>query len=202
MRAGNAPAGVRRGRRSAAGWNVRTLGVDPGTVATGWGAVEEKARSTRYLASGVIRARGPLPARLRAIFEQLREIVAAYRPAIVALERTFVGENVQSAFRLGEARGVILAAADIAGLRVVEYSPAEVKVAVTGGGRAGKDEVERMVRQLLGLNEDLAADEADALAVALCHLHAQRFHEAVGQPISLARRPMRRSAGILNTRRR
>jgi crossover junction endodeoxyribonuclease RuvC len=181
---------------------MRVLGIDPGTVATGWGVIDESRQSLKYVAGGVIRARGALPARLNLIFEGVRSILGAHSPACIGLEKTFVGENVQSAFRLGEARGVILLAAEIAGIRVVEYAPAEVKVAVAGQGRASKDQMQAMVSRLLGLGGEIAADEADALGVAVCHLHSQRFRDVVGEPLPHARRPTARSLGALRARRR
>jgi crossover junction endodeoxyribonuclease RuvC len=181
---------------------MRILGVDPGTVATGWGVVDQSGQSLRYVAGGVIRARGSLSGRLAVIFDQLGKILSQYQPACVGLEKTFVGENVQSAFRLGEARGVILLAAENAGVRVVEYAPAEVKVAVAGQGRASKDQMQVMVGRLLGFAEALAADEADALGVAICHLHMQRFRDIVGEPIPFRRRAARRSVAALKARRR
>jgi len=181
---------------------MRTLGVDPGTVATGWGVVDQSGQSLKYIAGGVIRARGSLSSRLVVIFDGLRKVLAEYQPACVGLEKTFVGENVQSAFRLGEARGVILLAAESAGVRVVEYAPAEVKVAVAGQGRASKDQMQIMVGRLLGLTVALAADEADALGVAICHVHTQRFRDTVGEAIPLRRRAARRSLAPLNARRR
>jgi crossover junction endodeoxyribonuclease RuvC len=181
---------------------MRTLGIDPGTVATGWGVIDEVGHSPKYVAGGVIRARGSLSARLLTIFHELREILSKYEPTCVGLEKTFVGENVQSAFRLGEARGVILLAAEIVGVRVVEYAPAEVKVAVAGGGRATKDQMQLMVSRLLGMAETVASDEADALGVAICHLHTQRFRDTVGEPIPITKRSARRSAGTLRARRR
>jgi crossover junction endodeoxyribonuclease RuvC len=181
---------------------MRTLGIDPGTIATGWGVIDENGQSSTYVAGGVIRGRGLLANRLLVIFDALRQVLSQYQPACVALEKTFVGENVQSAFRLGEARGVILLAAEMAGVRVVEYAPAEVKVAVAGGGRATKDQMQLMVSRLLNLNADVASDEADALGVAICHMHTQRFRDSVGEPIPFTKRPSRRSAGTLKARRR
>ena len=154
---------------------MRVLGVDPGTVATGWGVVEEHGHGLLHVAGGVIRPRGPLAERLAHIYEQVRLLVSKFEPACVSLEKTFVGENVQSAFRLGEARGAILVAAAQAGVSVREYSPAEIKVAVVGNGRAVKEQMQTMVIHLLGLHTPLAADEADALGAAICHLHTQSF---------------------------
>jgi crossover junction endodeoxyribonuclease RuvC len=154
---------------------MRVLGVDPGTVATGWGVVEEHAHRLTHIAGGVIRAHGPLAERLAHVYEQVQLLLVKFEPTCVSLEKTFVGENVQSAFRLGEARGAILVAAAQAGVVVREYSPAEIKVAVVGHGRAVKAQMQAMVIRLLGLHGPLAADEADALGAAICHLHTQSF---------------------------
>jgi crossover junction endodeoxyribonuclease RuvC len=169
---------------------MRVLGIDPGTVATGWGIIDESGNSLKYVSGGVLRARGSLASRLHVIFDGIRQVLSEHRPACVGLEKTFVGENVQSAFRLGEA-----------GVRVVEYAPAEVKVAVAGQGRATKDQMQLMVRRLLGISSDIAPDEADALGVAICHLHTQRFRDTIGEPIALSRNA-RRPATALRPRRR
>jgi crossover junction endodeoxyribonuclease RuvC len=154
---------------------VRVLGVDPGTVATGWGVVDEIDRRVTYVAGGVIRARGPLAQRLARVYERTQQILSNFAPTWISLEKTFVGDNVQSAFRLGEARGAILVAAAQAGIPVQEYSPAEIKLAVAGNGRAAKEQMQAMVKRLLSLDASLAADEADALGAAICHLHTQAF---------------------------
>lgn len=160
---------------------MRVLGVDPGTVATGWGVVEEAGgERPRCVASGVIHARGALPARLARIYAALEEVLASHAPSAVSLEKTFVAQNVQSAFRLGEARGVVLLAASRAGVAVHEYSPAEVKMAVVGYGRAAKEQVQAMIGRYLDLPRTPAADEADALAVALCHVHTRRLGAVIG----------------------
>jgi len=160
---------------------MRVLGVDPGTVNTGWGVIEMHGQRLQRVASGVIRARGPLAPRLAHMHAQTQEILAAFAPACLSLEKTFVGENVQSAFRLGEARGVILAAAATAGVPVQEYSPAEIKVAVAGAGRASKQQMQLMVTRLLALDGVLGPDEADALGAAICHLHTHRFAAQVAR---------------------
>jgi len=181
---------------------MRVLGIDPGTVATGWGVVDESGQTLKYVAGGVIRSRGSLASRLAVIFDGIRRILAEHNPSCAGLEKTFVGENVQSAFRLGEARGVILLAAEMAGVRVAEYAPAEVKVAVTGQGRASKEQMQIMVGRLLGLTTSVAPDEADALGVAICHLHTQRFRDTIGEAIPLTKRTPRRSVTALKARRR
>ena len=121
---------------------MRVLGVDPGTVATGWGVVEERERCLKHVAGGVIRPRGTLADRLSHVYDGIRRLLDDFEPTYVSLEKTFVGDNVQSAFRLGEARGVILVAAAQAGVAVREYSPAEIKVAVAGHGRAVKAQMQ------------------------------------------------------------
>jgi crossover junction endodeoxyribonuclease RuvC len=123
----------------------------------------------------VIRSRGELPLRLAHIFSEACRIVSAFAPHSLSLEKTFVGDNVQTAFRLGEARGVILVAASQSGLHITEYSPAEIKVAIAGSGRAAKDQMQAMVVRLLGLDKCPASDAADALGAAICHLHSARF---------------------------
>ena len=130
---------------------MRVLGVDPGTVAMGWGVIDDADRRLTYVAGGVLRARGPLAERLASVYAQAQRILADFAPDCVSLEKTFVGENVQSAFRLGEARGAILVATAQAGVSVAEYSPAEIKVAVVGHGRAAKDQMQTMVGRLLAL---------------------------------------------------
>jgi crossover junction endodeoxyribonuclease RuvC len=154
---------------------MRVLGVDPGTVATGWGVIDEVEQRLTYVAGGVIRARGPLAQRLAQVYEQAQRILSDFVPSCVSLEKTFVGENVQSAFRLGEARGAILVATAQAGVPVREYSPAEIKVAVVGHGRAPKEQMQTMVARLLALRVPPAGDEADALGAAICHLHSAAF---------------------------
>lgn len=165
-------------RRAAAPASRRVLGIDPGTVALGWGVVDVQGASLRRVASGVLRCRGERADRLAAICDALQAVCERYRPAALSLEQTFVGANVQSAFRLGEARGAVMVAASRAGLRVSEYTPAQIKLAVAGSGRATKAQMQLMVARLLAVADRLAADEADALGAAICHAHAGR-HDAL-----------------------
>jgi crossover junction endodeoxyribonuclease RuvC len=153
----------------------RVLGVDPGTVALGWGIIEGRGQQVEHVASGVIRARGTRAERLAEICDVLSDICARFGPTALSLEQTFVGDNIQSAFRLGEARGAVMVAACRARLQVAEYSPAEIKVAVAGSGRATKAQMQTMVARLLGVPDALAADEADALGAAICHLQVGQF---------------------------
>jgi len=175
------------------------LGVDPGTVCTGWGVVEEVERRLRHVASGVVRPRGSRPERLAAICRALREVCEQFIPEIVVIEQTFVSDNIQTAFRLGEARGAAMVAAAQAKRSVVEYSPAEIKVAVTGSGRAAKAQMQMMVGRLLALNGALAVDEADALGAAICHLHRARYDATVSDRTGLGSKNRRaRRAGLVS----
>ena len=160
---------------------LRVLGVDPGTVALGWGIVEAHGAVLNRIASGVFRPAGCRAERLAAIHAELGDICDRFAPSALSLEQTFVGDNVQSAFRLGEARGAVLVAASAARLTVAEYSPAEIKLAVAGSGRASKTQMQLMVVRLLGIAHAPAADEADALGAAICHVYAGRFNALVAQ---------------------
>jgi crossover junction endodeoxyribonuclease RuvC len=149
---------------------VRILGIDPGSNATGYGVVSIEGSSLRRLGGGTIRTRGDsLGARLAHLQRELARLIGELAPEVAALESVFTAKSARSALVLGHARGVALAACASAGLDTGEYSPSQVKVAVTGFGRAEKSQVARMVQRLLGLTAPPPPDEADALAVALCH---------------------------------
>ena len=151
---------------------MRILGIDPGSRITGFGVIERSGGRVRYVESGCIRTGGgEFAERLKVIFDSLREIVAIYRPGEVAVERVFMHKNADSALKLGQARGAALCAVMAEGLNVSEYSPAEIKQATVGRGNAAKTQVQHMVQALLDLPGVPQADAADALAVALCHLH-------------------------------
>ncbi len=154
---------------------MRVLGIDCGTEYTGYGVVElEDSGRLACLISGAIKlsAREPLPRRLSRISDRLAEIIHEHQPDNVAIEEVFYALNVKSALKLGQVRGVAMLAAASAGLEVAEYSPLSIKSAVVGYGRAEKHQVQQMVRQLLQLEEiPEPADAADALAIAICHLH-------------------------------
>jgi crossover junction endodeoxyribonuclease RuvC len=151
------------------------FGIDPGSVRTGYGCIETDGRRHRLVACGAIAA-GPrvvLAVRLQEIHDRLRELIARNRPDCVAIENLFHARNVKSALVLGHARGVAVLAAVQAGLPIVEYTPAEIKASVVGYGRADKHQMQQMVKLLLGLDSPPAPhDAADALAVAICHVHA------------------------------
>jgi crossover junction endodeoxyribonuclease RuvC len=153
---------------------VRVFGIDPGSERTGYGCVESDGRRHRLVTCGAVSTggAGDFPARLAAIHDALLAELRACRPAVVAIESLFHAVNVRSALKLGHARGVAMLAAVAAGVPVVEYSPSEVKLAVVGYGRAEKAQVQQMIKLLLGLERPPTPhDAADALAVALCHVH-------------------------------
>lgn len=160
----------------------RVLGIDPGSQVTGWGLVESTRDGMRALASGIASpvGRGPA-ARLGELAGAFEMLLEEWQPSAVAMERAFVGRNVQSAFRLGEVRGALLAVAGRRGVEVVDYPPATVKVAVTGFGRAEKEAVALGVRRLVG-GTHAAGDSTDALAIAICHLLHARFERRLAEP--------------------
>jgi crossover junction endodeoxyribonuclease RuvC len=154
------------------------LGIDPGTAITGYGIVEEDGNELRWLVSGVIRTDSdqPTSARLQAIHRELRTLAAKWQPEEAAVEQLFFSSNVRTAMSVGQARGVAILALADAGLDVVEYTPLAIKQAVTGYGRADKAQMQEMVRMLLDLDDIPRPDDAaDALAVAICHLHSARL---------------------------
>ncbi len=153
------------------------LGIDPGTAATGYGVVARKGDGAVSLVEcGVVRtsADRPLAARLRQIHDGLCEVLERHTPDVVAVEGVFYGKNVRTTVTLGHARGAILLTAALHGVETTEYSPAEIKNAVAGTGRARKEQMQYMVQQHLRLEEPPSpADAADGVAVALCHLNAE-----------------------------
>lgn len=162
---------------------IRILGIDPGTLRCGYGVVEvsevRAIAKPRYVECGVIELSGKLSLseRLRLLATDLREVLTELRPDEVSLEAAFHGVNAQSALRLGHARGVIMLLVAEAGLPLGEYPPATVKRSVAGHGRAGKEEVQRVVTWLCALQRAPRPDAADALAIALCHaFHREARH--------------------------
>jgi crossover junction endodeoxyribonuclease RuvC len=158
---------------------LKVLGVDPGTAATGYGVVvrSEGGRLT-LLECGVIRTRAAVGSgqRLRAIHEGLAQVLERHAPDVMAVEDVFYGRNVRTTVLLAQARGVVVLTAALRDVEVVDYSPAEVKNAVVGTGRATKEQVQFMVQKLLRLKEVPApADAADGVALALCHLYSSRL---------------------------
>ena len=159
------------------------LGIDPGTARTGYGVVSREGSQLRMVDYGCLETIDdrPLSARLLLIHEGLTDLIETWRPEAVGVERLFFNKNVQTAFAVGQARGVVLLAAAQHGLTVVELGPHEVKLAVTGYGRATKDQVQRMVQLLLTMTELPRPDDAaDALAVAVCTAHSWEPRRVIG----------------------
>jgi crossover junction endodeoxyribonuclease RuvC len=151
---------------------VRILGVDPGSAAAGWAVVASSGRHHQLEESGVIRSRGQGRAdRLADLDRRLADLVARLAPDCAAVESSFAGRNPRSSLSLAESRGVVLAVLGRHHIDVHSYSPAQVKLAIVGHGRAEKQQVVYMVVRLLGLDRSPAQDAADAMAVALTHLH-------------------------------
>jgi crossover junction endodeoxyribonuclease RuvC len=151
---------------------VIILGVDPSSTCTGYGVLEYRSPVCRYVTCGCIRPqRGTaFEDRLVVMFSQLRELIEQYRPAEAAVERTFYGKDPDAAAKLGHARGVLLLALRLATVSTASYTPAEVKRAVTGNGRASKQQIQLVTAKLLGLKQiPRPYDASDALAIALCH---------------------------------
>ena len=154
---------------------MKIFGIDPGSDRTGFGCIESHGSRHRLIACGALTApaRATFPEKLTVIHTGLSALLARHRPDCVAVENIFYARNVRSALKLGHARGVAILAAAEAGIAVVEYAPAEIKRAVVGYGRAEKGQIQQMIKLLLGLSAPPTPhDAADALAVAICHLHS------------------------------
>jgi crossover junction endodeoxyribonuclease RuvC len=148
------------------------IGVDPGTATTGYGVIKKEGQKFTVIDYGVILtpAKTPLHDRLDTIFEELSALIDKNKPDHIAVEELFFAANSKTAIAVGQARGVILLAGKKKGLLVAEYTPLEVKMALTGYGRADKNQIQQMVKSLLGLSEIPKPDDAaDALAIAMCH---------------------------------
>lgn len=153
------------------------LGVDPGTLITGYGVIESRNGIVKAIAYDAIKndSRKSMPLRLQSIFETLTDVIDRFHPDEFAIETAFYGKNAQSALKLGHARGVSMLAAVLHQIPVGEYSPREVKKAVVGKGTASKDQVQYMIQSLLNLKyTPKYYDTTDALAVAICHLHRSK----------------------------
>lgn len=155
---------------------LRILGIDPGSRITGFGVIEIQQGKVAYVTSGCIRVEGKaLPERLKSIFNSVSEIVEEFHPSEMAVEQVFVNKNVDSALKLGQARGAAICAGVIRELEVFEYTPTQIKKAIVGKGHADKAQMQFMVRALLNLPGLPQQDAADALACALCHRHNNGF---------------------------
>ncbi len=154
------------------------LGIDPGSRFCGFGLIKHERNTLSYVDSGrfALAPATPLAERLSRLHGLLTELVHRHRPDAGAVEKIFFAKSVQSALSLGQARGVVLAALSGSGIPVMEYSALEIKKSVVGYGKAGKGQVQAMVRALLGLRQTPLEDEADALATAICHAHSSRLN--------------------------
>ncbi|MGR3985078.1 MAG: crossover junction endodeoxyribonuclease RuvC [Gammaproteobacteria bacterium] len=160
---------------------MRVLGIDPGSLNTGLGVVEAARDELRMVACERIRNAGgsEVPARLAEIFRGVARMIELHRPDAVAIEQVFMANNARSALVLGQAGGSAICAAVVGGCAVTEYSAREIKRAVVGAGAADKRQVQHMVRVLLGLRAPPGADEADALACAICHIHSAQAAKTI-----------------------
>ena len=175
--------GIRGGAENPSA--VIVLGIDPGLAATGYGVVAQRGGRLVALDGGVIDtpARDAPTERLAAIYARLHDLLGEHAPAAMALEALYFGQNVRTAFAVGQARGVVLLAAGQRAVPCVDYTPQQVKSAVCGSGRAAKGQVQDMVQRLLGLSAPPRPDHAaDALAVAICHLNHAPLRARVGVP--------------------
>lgn len=152
----------------------RILGIDPGSLITGFGIIDSDGRDSRCVEFGAIQVKADtLPEKLGLIFHQVSEVIETWQPTQMAIEEVFMSRSAGSALKLGQARGAAICAGIVAGLPVAEYSARQVKQAVVGTGAADKTQVQHMVRMLLNLSETPQTDAADALAIALSHAHTQ-----------------------------
>jgi crossover junction endodeoxyribonuclease RuvC len=157
---------------------MKILGIDPGSRITGYGIISHEGNRLIHVDNGAIHtdSQNDFPARLKKIYGALSEVIEQYRPDAVAIENIFFATNVQSALKLGQARGAAIVAGVNAGLPVFEYTALQVKQSVVGHGRASKDQVQKMLKVLLNLPEIAQEDASDALAVAVCHAHSSRLN--------------------------
>ncbi len=153
------------------------LGVDPGSNITGYGLIHWQKGNLKYIASGCIKlSNSPMPVKLLELYKAVSQIIATYNPTDFALEKVFVNKNVDSALKLGQARGAIMCAmAENYNNNISEYSPRFVKKAVVGYGAAEKSQVQVMIKSILGLDKVPQVDAADALALAVCHINSVGF---------------------------
>jgi crossover junction endodeoxyribonuclease RuvC len=153
---------------------TRILGIDPGSLSTGYGVIDSEGQTLKYVDCGNIRTSGgSFLSRLQEIYFGIDAVVQRFQPDEVAVERAFMHKNADSALKLGQARAAAICGTLVKGVPLHEYSPREVKQAVVGKGGADKEQVQHMMRVLLGLKGALQADSADALAIAVCHAHSR-----------------------------
>lgn len=181
----------------------RIIGIDPGLNHTGWGVVEVTAQGFRYVASGVLNiSKGETSERLGEIARRLQIVLETFSPCAASIEKVFVNVNPQSTLLLGQARGAAITALALAGVSVEEFSPTEIKQAVTGSGRADKEMIQFMIGRILGVSDFDRSDEADALACAVCCANSIRLRSIQKTAGALgAYATTRRSSGRKSSRR-
>ena len=171
---------------------TRILGIDPGSIITGYGIIDIDGNHARHVTHGSIRVNGgELPEKLRHIFEQITLLSGEFHPVEMAIEKVFMHKNADSALKLGQARGTAITACALQNIKVFEYTPNQVKQATVGRGHAAKQQVQHMIKILLCLESVPQADAADALAIALCHAHTRSFMSRLPKMIGVRRRRMR-----------
>ena len=153
---------------------IRILGIDPGSVNTGYGIIDCKGNHYRHIENGSIRVKGKtLADKLKTIYENLTSLIKEHRPGEIAIEKVFMHRNADSALKLGQARGAAIAACAMQDMAIFEYSANQIKQATVGKGHAAKQQVQHMIKILLNLDKSPDADAADALAIALCHANSR-----------------------------
>ena len=168
---------------------MRILGIDPGSRITGFGLIDNQTDRIEYVYSGAVKVVGEgLPQRLGYIFTALEEIIRQYQPEQMSIENVFMSKNAASALKLGQARGAAICAGYQSGLEIAEYAPREIKQSIVGSGAASKDQVKHMVKRLLGIRQELQEDEADGLAIAICHAQFYATQQKTGLDASLFKR--------------
>jgi len=153
---------------------ITIIGIDPGSRFTGFGVIQTDGQHHRCLEWGTVRTEGEMPERLNQIFQGISAVINKLQPVEAAIEQVFMQKNVNSALKLGQARGAALVALSEYKLIIAEYSPRRIKQAVVGYGAADKTQIQHMVKLLLNLTKPPQVDAADALAVAICHAHSRR----------------------------
>jgi crossover junction endodeoxyribonuclease RuvC len=169
------------------GATIRIIGIDPGLRRTGWGIVESDGVRLSYVSSGLVTSTADvdLAYRLRELFEGIASVISSFKPQEAAVEETFVNENARATLKLGQARGMALLAPALGGLKVAEYPPNLVKKTVVGAGHAEKHQIQTMIGFLLPKARFDSADEADALAIAICHANHRQARQRIVQAARL-----------------
>ncbi|MBO8131563.1 MAG: crossover junction endodeoxyribonuclease RuvC [Candidatus Marinimicrobia bacterium] len=162
------------------GNSIKIIGVDPGVFKTGYGILQVRENRLQYITSGQIitSSKYSFPDRLKTIFNGLTEVIKKWKPNVMAVEQAIYAQNIQTALKMGQARGIVLLAGKLHGLAIEEFSPAKIKVSVVGNGSATKDQVNFMVKRILDLEKSkLDYDESDALAIAICYFNQNKWRE-------------------------